>query len=171
MRREITENSLPKAPLSHCHGPLHLSLLLKHVDHHPQVKMTLCLALGGTLQIPLAGQNLVGSSLKTQAALRRALPPLSVIRWNWLIPLQGCRANCQACPWGSHPNLTHPRAIQVVLFSLLASGQSRIDGCGGRRQHTPRLAFFREGDFICGRQTETCDFVLAFPPQKYTFLV
>lgn len=127
-------------------------------------------------QIPLAGQNMVGSSMKTWTALRRALPPLSVIRWSWLILSQGCQANCQACPWGSHPNLTHPQVIQIVPFSplemvisLLVSCQSRIDGCGGRRQHTLHSAFFREGNFIRGRQIDTCDFVLAFSPQKYNF--
>lgn len=44
--REITDNSLPQTPTRHCHGPLHLGLILKHIDPHPQVKPP------GTLNLP-----------------------------------------------------------------------------------------------------------------------
>lgn len=91
MRREITENSLAKAPADHCHCPFHLSLLFKLMT--PSVSpgaRTSHLALICLPQKRSAVQSMVGSSLETQATLRRPLPPLAVMGWNRLILLQGC---------------------------------------------------------------------------------
>lgn len=90
MRREITENSLAKAPPDHWHCPFHLSLLLRHMDSIcvPNFQGHCTWHLMGLPQICCAEHG--GLQAGNTSHPRRALSPLAVMGQNWLILLQGC---------------------------------------------------------------------------------